>query len=220
MTAPVTAIVPLFNGRRFIREAIASIEAQQPPPREILVVDDGSSDDGAALLDGIVGLRVIRQENRGEAAARNRGIQESQAPFIAFLDQDDLWQPDKLAIQLAALQADPAIDIVHGRHRLFVEDGADWIRPDLLDRPLDARLPGALLVRRTAFERVGSFREDMKLGSDVDWLWRAGEAGLRFQAIEQEVLLRRVHAGNASRDMAGFADGLLAAARASLRRRR
>ncbi len=218
--APVSAIVPLFNGRRFIRAAVASIEAQQPPPREIVVVDDGSSDDGAALLGGIAGLRVIRQENRGEAAARNRGIRESQAPFIAFLDQDDLWRPNKLAVQLAALQADPAIDVVYGRHRLFAEEGAGWFRRDLLDRPLSARLPGTLLLRRAAFERVGLFSEELRLGSDIDWLWRAGEAGLRFHALEQEVLLRRVHAGNASRDMAAFADGLLAAARSSLRRRR
>jgi glycosyltransferase involved in cell wall biosynthesis len=218
--APVTAIVPLFNGRRFIRQAIASIEAQTLPPSEILVIDDGSSDEGAALLDGIAGLTIIRQDNAGEGAARNRGVRAASQPLIAFLDQDDAWLPDKLRLQLAVLAGDPAIDIVFGRHRLIVDDHAGWFRRELLDRSLSARLPGTLLARRNVFERIGLFCEDMKLGSDVDWTWRAADAGLVFHLIEQDVLLRRAHQANASRDMAQFADGLLRAAQASLRRKR
>ena len=71
-----------------------------------------------------------------------------------------------------------------------------------------------MLVRRSGFDRVGLFREDLKLGSDVDWTWRASDAGLRFHPLDDEVLLRRIHRANASRNMAQFADGLLAAAEA------
>jgi glycosyltransferase involved in cell wall biosynthesis len=218
--APVSVIVPLHNGRRFIRQAIASIEAQTLQPREILVIDDGSEDDGVALLAGIPGLTILRQGNAGEAAARNRGIAAAAQPLIAFLDQDDLWLPQKLALQVALLDRDASIDIVYGLHRLIVDDDANWLRRDLLDQPLRARLPGTLLARRSAFDRVGLFREDLKLGSDVDWTWRANDAGLRFQPLNEEVLLRRIHRANASRNMAQFADGLLVAARASLRRKR
>ena len=218
--APVTVVVPLFNSRPFIRQAIDSILAQSARPQEIVVIDDGSSDGGAGLVEGIAGVRVIHQDNAGEAAARNRGIREATQPFIAFLDQDDLWLPDKLRLQVATLMQDPAIDIVFGRHRLIVEAGADWFRRELLDRSLSARLPGPLLVRRSVFERIGLFREDMKLGSDVDWTWRASDAGLVFHLIEQDVLQRRIHGANASRDMPQFADGLLVAAQASLRRKR
>lgn len=218
--APVSVIVPLHNGRRFIRQAIASIEAQRLQPREVLVIDDGSEDDGAALLAGIPGLTVIGQDNEGEAAARNRGIAAATQPLIAFLDQDDLWLPEKLALQVAMLECDASIDIVYGLHRLIVEDDADWFRRELLDRPLNARLPGALVVRRSVFERIGLFRESLTLGSDVDWTWRANDAGLRFHLLNEEVLLRRIHRANTSRNMAQFADGLLVAAQASLRRKR
>jgi glycosyltransferase involved in cell wall biosynthesis len=217
---PISVILPLYNGRRHIRAAIESILAQTLSAREIVVVDDGSSDGGADLLADYPGLTVIRQANTGEAAARNRGIRESRQPFIAFLDQDDLWLPDKLQLQLAAFAQEPAREAVFGRHRLFVEQGAPWQRPDLLDRPLSARLPGALMVRRGLFARIGPFAESMVLGSDVDWLWRASDSGVAFHAMAEEVLLRRIHAANASRNMAQFTTGLLEAAEASLKRKR
>ncbi len=218
--SPVSVVVPLFNGRRFIRQAIASITRQTRPPREILVVDDGSRDGGASEIEATAGLRLIRQENGGEAAARNRGIREASQPFIAFLDQDDLWLPEKLEHQLAVMERNAGIDVAFGAHRLIVEQGADWFRRDLLGRSLTARLPGTLLVRRGAFARIGLFREDLKLGSDVDWTWRAADAGLVFHDIGEEVLLRRIHGDNASRDMPQFTSGLLLAAQASLKRKR
>lgn len=218
--APVAAILPLFNGRRFVRQAIDSILAQQPGPAEIVVVDDGSTDGGARLLEGLPGLRVVRQANAGEASARNRGIRETTAPLIAFLDQDDIWTAGKLALQVGLLDREPATDIAYGRHRLFVEDGARWFRTGLLDRSLAAELPGAMLVRRRAFERIGLFCEDMRLGSDVDWIWRAYDAGIQSLAIEEVVLLRRMHGANASIDRGAFMDSLLRAARESIHRKR
>ena len=220
VTVPVAAIVPLFNGRRFIREAVESILAQALQPREIIVVDDGSTDGGADLLAGHPELRIVSQSNAGEAAARNRGIRESGQPFVAFLDQDDLWLPRKLSLQLAALDCDASADIAFGPHRLFVEDGVQWFRQDLLGKALVARLPGTLLVRRAVFERIGLFREGMQLGSDVDWTWRASDAGVKFHLVEDEVLLRRIHGANASRNVPQFTIGLLDAAEASLKRKR
>jgi glycosyltransferase involved in cell wall biosynthesis len=219
-TAPVAAIVPLFNGRRFIREAIGSILAQDPRPREIVVVDDGSTDGGGDLLAGYRDIRVVRQPNAGEAAARNRGIRESTAPLIAFLDQDDLWLPRKLALQVAALDADSALDMVFGQHRLIVEDGADWFRQDMLGRVLTAELPGCMVARRATFERIGPYREDMRLGSDVDWILRAQDAGAKSRLVEEVMLLRRMHRANSSIDEPEFMSGLLRAARASVQRKR
>ena len=181
-TARVAAIVPLFNGRRFIREAIDSILGQELRPREIIVVDDGSSDGGGEAVARYPEVRLVRQPNGGEAAARNRGIRESSEPLIAFLDQDDLWQPRKLAVQVPALEADPSIDMVFGQHRLIVEDDTRWFRQDALGKSLTAELPGSLLVRRSAFDRIGPFREDMQRGSDVDWILRARDAGMNSVA--------------------------------------
>ena len=219
-TAPVAAIVPLFNGSRFIREAIDSILAQELRPREIVVVDDGSTDGSGCLLTSYPDIRVIRQPNGGEAAARNRGIREFKEPMIAFLDQDDLWLPRKLALQVCALEADPSIDIAFGQHRLIVEDGARWFRQDLLGKILIAELPGSMLARRQAFERCGLYREDMRLGSDIDWLCRAQDAGMKSKLVEEVLLLRRMHRSNSSIDEALFMSELLRVARASVQRKR
>ncbi len=218
-TAPVAAIVPLFNGRRFIRGAISSILDQALRPSEIIVVDDGSSDGGGDVVARYPDVRLVRQPNGGEAAARNRGIRESSAPLIAFLDQDDLWQPRKLAVQVPALEADPSIDMVFGQHRLIVEDDTRWFRQDALGKTLTAELPGSLLVRRSAFDRLGLFREDMKRGSDVDWILRARDAGMNLLLVEEVLLLRRMHGANSSIDGELFVAELLRAARASVRRK-
>ena len=219
-TAPVAAIVPLFNGSRFIREAIDSILAQELRPREIVVVDDGSTDGSDCFLTSYPDIRVIRQSNCGEAAARNRGIRESKEPMIAFLDQDDLWLPRKLALQVRALEVDPSIDIAFGQHRLIVEDGARWFRQNLLGKILIAELPGSMLARRQAFERCGLYREDMRLGSDIDWLCRAQDAGMKSKLVEEVLLFRRMHRSNSSIDEPLFMSELLRVARASVQRKR
>ncbi|HXQ41263.1 MAG TPA: glycosyltransferase family A protein [Candidatus Udaeobacter sp.] len=219
-TAPVAAVVPLFNGRRFLREAIDSILAQQSMPREIVVVDDGSTDDGGSLLAAYPAVRVVRQPNGGEAAARNRGIRETREPLIAFLDQDDRWLPRNLAFQVRVLEADPSIDFTYGQHRLIVEDGARWFRQDALGKVLTAELPGCMVVRRDAFERIGPYREDMERGSDVDWILRAQDAGIKSQLVEEVLLLRRMHRANSSIAESLFMSNLLRAARASVQRKR
>jgi glycosyltransferase involved in cell wall biosynthesis len=219
-TAPIAAIVPLFNGRRYIRDAIGSILAQELRPSEIVVVDDGSTDGAGELLADHTEVRVVRQVNAGEAAARNRGIRETGAPLIAFLDQDDLWLPRKLAAQVPCFQDDPAIDIAFAQHRLMAEDGARWFRPDALGRVLTAELPGTMIIRRDAFARIGLFCEELRLGSDVDWILRARDAGLGFHLVEEVLLLRRMHRTNASIDQDAFMSGLLRAARASVNRKR
>lgn len=219
----VACIVPLYNGRAFVLDALASIAAQTWPAREVIVVDDGSQDDGAALVARHhPEARVIRQANAGEAGARNRGIAEASADYIALLDQDDLWQPRKVELQMAALLADPAADWCIGKQRMIMlaEPGADWARLDFMDRPLPGYLPGCMLVRRSAFERIGVFDETLRLGSDTDWFMRAQTSGLRQIAVPEEILIRRIHGANASRDAERFYQALMQVVRAHMLRRR
>jgi len=123
-------------------------------------------------------------------------------------------------LQVRALEADPSIGIVFGQHRLFVEDDVRWFRQDLLGKVLTAELPGSLVIRRTVFERIGLYREDLRLGSDVDWICRAKDAGIKSQLIEEVLLLRRMHQANSSIDRPLFMSGLLRFARASVQRKR
>src|SRR5687767_7087291 len=97
----VSAIVPAFNAQAHIGEAVESILAQTYQSVECLVIDDGSTDGTSSVVDGFGShVRLIQQINAGVAAARNRGVREAKGRFVAFLDADDVWLPDKLARQV------------------------------------------------------------------------------------------------------------------------
>ena len=119
----VSVIVPTFNGAHFLPEAVASILRQNHPALDIIVVDDHSTDDTAAAVAALpVDVRCFRQDsNLGPAAARNRGIKDAAADFIAFLDVDDLWPEGNLSTMLDAMLADPAIDVMLGMGQLVRE---------------------------------------------------------------------------------------------------
>ena len=112
----VSCIIPVFNGARFLGEAVDSILAQTYRPCEVIVVDDGSTDATGDVIAGY-GERVVavRQPNRGEAAARNAGVRAARGALVAFLDADDLWGPEKLTRQAAKLGEDPRIDLCFTR---------------------------------------------------------------------------------------------------------
>jgi len=96
----VSAILPVWNGRRFLRDAVRSVAAQTLPPGELIVVDDGSTDGSLAELEGLppapFPVRVLRQENAGQSAARNLAARQAEGEYLAFLDQDDQWHPQHL----------------------------------------------------------------------------------------------------------------------------
>ena len=118
----VSAIVPVHNGERYLGAALESIFAQRYEPLEVIVVDDGSRD-GSVAVAAQFAVRLVRQENRGVAAARNRGLAEARGDLLAFLDQDDAWPPGKLDTQVAFLAANPAVDFVLGAIAVLAEPG-------------------------------------------------------------------------------------------------
>ena len=108
----VSCVIPVYNGARYLAESIESVLAQEYRPLEVIVVDDGSTDGTGAVLDAFGDrIRSFRQENGGPSVARNRGMEMSRGEFIAFLDADDLWVPDKLRLQLDAMEARPYLDL-------------------------------------------------------------------------------------------------------------
>ncbi len=101
-TADVAVVIPAYNAEKLLPRALRSVLTQTVAPREVLVVDDGSSDGTSDVARSFgAPVRCIRQENAGAAAARNRGIAEATAEWIAFLDADDWWEPERLALGLA-----------------------------------------------------------------------------------------------------------------------
>jgi len=131
----ISVVIPCYNGENFIRETIESVLNQTHLPLEILVVDDGSTDHSAQIAESFGSpVRVIRQVNQGESVARNRGLDEAQGNWVAFLDADDLWMPEKLAAQVAAIE--PSILAIHTNYRFF---GGENESVDLAELPAALR---------------------------------------------------------------------------------
>jgi hypothetical protein len=199
--ALLSVVIPVHNGARFLGDAVASVLAQSYPRLEIIVVDDGSTDEiEAAVRDLPVDVRFIRQNNRGAAAARNRGFREAAGELIAFLDVDDLWPDGALDALTRPLHEDSAVDVVHGHAQLFsAEPGA--AERQFLSHPGES-FPyyiGAGVYRRAALERVGLFDESLTFSEDTDWYVRAGEHGAKVERLDQTTLLVRRHDQNMTR---------------------
>ena len=200
----ISCVIPVFNGERFLREAIESILAQSYESVEIVVVDDGSTD-GSREVAATFGARVrsISQENAGPAAAKNTGIEESTGAYLAFLDADDLWVPEKLELQMERFAARPELDISVGQVQNFwdeeVRHEAARFRDHRISRPLPGFSAGTLLAPRSVFDRLGPFDPGRAHGDAVEWFARARAAGLTVEMIPRPLLRRRMHAGNRSR---------------------
>jgi len=219
----VSVVIPVRDGRRFLAPALESVLAQDYEPFELLVIDDGSDDDSARVASAYPRARVLRLTGRGVSAARNAGAEAAAGELLAFLDQDDLWTPCKLTLQVAALLGDESLGFALGYQRLFCEPGVPepaWLRASSLPREHVGYFPGTLVVRRNVFENVGPFREDAPPAEGADWFLRASERGVARTIVPEVVLLKRIHDANQSGDMSAVRRQILVAVKRSLDRRR
>jgi len=201
--AGVSVIIPVYNGERFLREAIASARRQSIAAIEIVIVDDGSTDGTAAIAETLGrDVRLIRQPHSGVTVSRNRGIAAAQGAFIAFLDCDDIWTDDKLALQVPMLREHPDIQIALGHtRRMWISPARDGAASGvcLTEPELQLHL-GAALIRRPIFESVGAFDESLSHTEDWDWFMRVRERGLVVVVHPEVTLLYRRHGGNMTND--------------------
>jgi glycosyltransferase involved in cell wall biosynthesis len=196
----ITVVIGAYNAERYLAEAIESVLAQTYRNLELIVVDDGSTDRTGEIAQRYGDpVRCIRQENGGMAASRNRAIPEARGDYLAFLDADDRFPPDKLEQQLAVFEADPELDVVYGHVTEFLSPDLDEAARALLRAPehdVPWPTPNLMLVKRDAFFRVGLFSTDLRVGIGVDWYARATELGLKSTVPPVVVLERRLHAEN------------------------
>lgn len=194
----VSVIIPVYNGSRYLKQAIESALAQTHKPFEIIVVDDGSTDGTAKVAAAFEDrVRYFYQDNQGPSAARNVGLKIAQGNFVAFLDSDDLWPESKIQLQLDYFKNDPDLQVVQGRVQYFcLSPQTDQAKFEKAYEPVFSFNLPAALYKKSAFTKVGMFNEQMRFSEDVDWFMRAREQNLQMLFIKETALYYRRHSAN------------------------
>jgi glycosyltransferase involved in cell wall biosynthesis len=196
----VSVILPTYNRAWILKEAIDSVLAQDFKDFELIVVDDGSTDDTGQILDSYdQDLMVLHQSNRGVSAARNRGIDAAAGRLIAFLDSDDLWLPRKLTTQVNFFNSNPAA-VINQTEEIWIRNGVR-VNPKtrhhkfsgmIFEKSLALCLvsPSAVMMKRSLFEEVGLFDEDLPACEDYD-LWLRISWRYPVDLIETPLIIKR-----------------------------
>ena len=197
----ISVVIPAYNAARFLPRCLKSVFAQTLKPYEVIVVDDCSSDDSAALAAELGATVVRRRLNGGLSAARNSGIQHASGEWIALLDADDLWAPEKLERQAACIRPDTVL--VYTGHRFFDDSGFRQEVPAV--DPVSARkmlrycnpILNTILVKRDAALHDGGYREYIRACEDWEMLVRLQRLG-RFEAVADPLMDCYLHSDSLS----------------------
>ncbi|NQT94640.1 MAG: glycosyltransferase [Lentisphaerae bacterium] len=168
----VSVVIPVYNAARYVAQAVDSVLDQTYAPLQVIVVNDGSTDDTATVLEPYLDrIEYCRQENRGASASRNRGIELAKGKYIAFLDADDLWTPEKISRQVRVLEDNPQFGLVHSDTAVIDESGAIMkpsanrlrqvrngnVFEEFFSSDISVVLTSAAMVRKECFEKVPGF---------------------------------------------------------------
>ncbi len=213
----VSVVIPAFNVERFIAEAIASAFGQDYPSIEVIVIDDGSTDATAAVAARFERVRLLRQGNRGVSAARNAGVAEATGEFIAFLDSDDTWAPEKTRLQAEYLVVHPGTGLVLCGQR-HVSAPGEKVQHGATESP--SVVPSSWMVRSPVLATVGPFDEALQVTEDLDWLVRARDLGVGTHTLPEILLTKRARVGSLTARHEQTRSALLGSLRASVERKR
>ena len=204
----VSVVIPTYNNAGLVGEAVESVLAQTYRRKEIIVVDDGSTDGTAARLEKFGSMMtLIRQEHLGPPAARNAGIRKCSGELVGFLDSDDLWMPEKLERCVPMFEKSPGAGVVYTALRIHeIDTGQRYRLPQYslsgsIARDLFLECRGVntstLLVRRSCFDVVGLFDEELFRAQDWDLMVRLAEA-FEYVHVPEVLTERRLHRGSLS----------------------
>jgi glycosyltransferase involved in cell wall biosynthesis len=207
----ISVVIPAYNAARFLPRCLKSVFAQTLKPDEVIVVDDGSTDNTAGFAAAL-GARVISRRNGGPSAAKNTGIQSASSEWIALLDADDMWVPDKLERQAACVR--PETVLVYTGRRIFddnsVREGQPAIDANSARKMLRYANPipnSSVLVSREAVTQAGGFREDLHYGEDWEMWFRLQRLG-QFEVVADPLTDYYVYPNSLSANPEKMIEGL------------
>jgi glycosyltransferase involved in cell wall biosynthesis len=205
----VSIVIATYNMARFLPLAVRSALDQSYGNIEVLVIDDGSQDNTGAVMAPFRSdhrVKYVTQQNRGQAAAKNCGVRKAQGKYIAFLDADDLWIPDKLEQQMPLFRGSPTVGVVYSRLAYIDEAGRDLRIAD--NELFRGHVSGPMLIRnfigfgtsivkKECFDSLGYFDESIGMGIDYD-LWLRLSTQYEFDYVDRPLLRYRVWSGQMS----------------------
>lgn len=213
MSPAVSVVIPVYNADRFLAEAAESVIAQGSIVGELILVDDGSTDKSRQVMENCQReygrrIRCFYQANQGAAAARNKGIEEAQFDYCAFLDADDVWFREKLDLQVRFLEQHPRFGLVCSNWRLLDDEGAakrfeaplcgadqtldlsGWLYTTLL---MSVKVwTSTVVMRRAAMQQVGKFDGSLRRGQDYDY-WLRSSQSMEIARLAQPTAFYRQH---------------------------
>lgn len=200
----VTCVVVSWNSEQHLGAAIDSVLAQTYRPIEVLVVDAESSDDSMRVASSFPApVRALSIPDRGPAATRNAGVSAARGAFVAFLDGDDLWHPDKLTRHMERFDERPQLDCSVTLIQNFWDEGheleSDHYRDHRRMQPVAGYVLTASCVRRSVFDRVGMLDESLLFADSADWFIRADRCEVVVELLPEVLTLHRLHGNNLSR---------------------
>ena len=208
----VSVIIPTLNRERYIRQCIESALSQDYPNLEVIVVDNGSTDNTPEILASFGNrIKYLKEEKKGVSAARNKGLRAARGKFVAFLDSDDFYLPEKISLSVKKMLEDRSVSLIYTDYILVDSEGrpiktvnTNYSQPEELlwtfIKNLFNVVPSITLIHQKCLEKTGYFDETLlNCHEDNDLWFRMMKAGYRFGHIPKPLTAYRWHAGNISR---------------------
>lgn len=199
-TTQVDVVLATRQSARFLADCLDSIRAQGIGGTRVTIVDDHSTDGTQEIAFQAANVFVAEQSGKGLAQAWNQGIRAGTHEFVAIIDSDDYWAPDFLRCCLNEFKRDPGAQCVITKVKFVLASPhiPAGFRPDLVNAERIGWMPGATLFRRSVFQHVGLFPEDMAIASDIEWFARLREKQIPLVTLETVGLYKRIHESNLS----------------------
>jgi len=220
----VSVVIPVLNGEKYLAETLRSVLNQTFRSFEVIVIDDGSTDRTASVVREFgTAVSYDYQDHGGISAARNLGVNRAAGEFIAFLDDDDLAEPHRFAVQVKKFDENPSLDMALSHVLQFISPELD---PSLFSElripevPVPGCLPSTVMVRKSAFLKTGGFETRWRVAEFMNWYLRALECGLKIEMLPDVLVRRRIHkAHHVVLNREAVVPEYLRALKASIRRR-